>query len=211
MTTQELSTKDLELMLAQRKSAEKAELKKRQIEYVNQKEAFIKKTVVAFCDAASFLKELKTETINQGNDLHTKMYDIFNKEEKDHKSFSLISEDGMFKVEISTHDFQTFNEQSEVHLNSIKEIMEEKFASRNKGVYAILNDIMMKNKKGDYDETLVVKLNKHRDTVNDPKFNFALDELAKCFQTYNSATYVRVFQKNEANQWKAVNIQFSSL
>lgn len=206
-----MTTKELEQLLAKRKQAEKAELQKKQNEYQKNKEAFIRKTIVAFCEVADTLKELKVETIKKGNALHTEMYDVFGKEEKFQKSFSLISDDGMFKVEVSTHDFQTFNEQSEVHLNSIKEIMQDKFASRNKGVYAMLNEILMKNNKGDYDETLVVKLNKHRETVNDPKFNFALDELAKCFQTYNSATYVRAHQKNEANQWQNINIQFSSL
>lgn len=211
METKDLSTQELEQLLAKRKEAETAELRKKQKTYVDKKEAFIKKTITSFCEAAQFLKSLKSESITDGNTLHKEMYEVFNKAEKHQKSFSLISEDGIYKVEISTHDFQTFNEQSEVHLNSIKEIMEEKFAIRNKGVYAILNDIMMKNKKGDYDETLVVKLNKHRQTVNDERFNFALDELAKCFQTYNSATYVRAFKKNDANQWKAINIQFSSL
>lgn len=211
METKELTTAQLEQLLAKRKEAENAEMRKKQNEYQKNKEAFINKTIVAFCDVANTLKNLKVETIKKGNALHVEMYDVFNKEEKFQKSFSLISDDGMYKVEVSTHDFQTFNEQSEVHLNSIKEIMQDKFASRNKGVYAMLNEILMKNNKGDYDETLVVKLNKHRETVNDPKFNFALDELAKCFQTYNSATYVRAYQKNEANQWQNINIQFSAL
>jgi hypothetical protein len=79
-------------------------------------------------------------------------------------------------------------------------------------MYKIIDDILMKNNKGDYDERLVAKLRSHEDDINDPEFSKALDDLAKAYYTFDTATYVRGYVKNlDTNKWEQIPMQFSSL
>lgn len=209
--TKEFSVEELEQMLKDKKAAAQKELDAKKKKYTRSKEEYINLMVSAFAQAAHDLMQLKQDAIDKGSELHKQMYEIFEKEEKHQNQFSLESEDGMHKVVIERQNRQSFNEQAEVHINTIKDILKEKFAGRNKSMYGIIDGILMKNRKGDYDEKLVTKLNQHRDKVDDERFNEALDELAKCYQTYESSTYVRCYKKAEDNSWENINIQFSSL
>lgn len=212
MEQQNFTEEQLEQMLAKKKKEKRQARQQALRNYEAKKNKFIASICQAFVQVQSDLTEMKQEALSIGSDLHQEMYKVYEKPVKPQAQFTLEHEDGNLKVVIENQERQSFNEQAEVHINTIKDILREKFSARNKSMYEIIDAILMKNRKGDYDEKLVAKLNKHRDAVKDERFNEALDLLATCYQTYDSATYIRAYQKNsKTNSWENINIQFSSL
>lgn len=207
-----MSTAELEAYLEERKREEKSAQKQRERQYEKVKNGFVEASVKRFQELNRMLTDFKAETLLQGNNLHKQMYEIYQKEEKDLKSFSLTNESGTMKLELQRHERQGLDEHAEVAISEIKELLAEKFESRNKAMYAIIDDLLSTNAAGDYDPRLVSKLRKHEEAVNDPRFSQALDLLAKSYRPEGTSLYVRAYQRDDAKKpWKDVTLQFSAL
>ena len=207
-----LSASEIEQYLADKKKEERKEQNAKRKAYETKRDDFIKLSVATAQESAAQLKALKKDVIARGNALHEAMYEIFDKEHKDLKKFPLITEDGKLKLVIESVDRQQLNETAEVHIAAIKTVLSDKFAARNQVMYKIMNDILIKNNAGDYDEKLVAKLRKHELAIDDVRFSAALDGLAQAYYTTGTATYARFYEKNEDGKtWDHINIQFSSL
>lgn len=191
----------------ERKSKEQARRK-----YEKDKDAFVASFVSQAAQFHAELKQFKTAAIARGNELHDLLYEVFDKETKELKSFTITTEDKTMKVVVERAERHGFNETAEVAINEIKEVLRAKFEGRNKGMYEIIDSILMKNTKGDYDERLVAKLRRHEGTVDDKRFSDALDTLAAAYYTTQSGTYIRAYKLNEeTNKWEDIVLQFSAL
>lgn len=207
-----LSTSELEKLLADKRKEEQKLQDAKKREYEHRRDSFIHLCISQASALHDELRKFKRTCVETGNELHDLMYEVYQKEPKELKTFSLISSDGKYKVEIDRAERQNLDETAEVHIDAIKEVLREKFASRNKTMYNIINDILIKNNAGDYDERLVAKLRKHETDINDKRFSDALDGLAKSYYVSGTSTYARFYSKSEdTNAWQHINIQFSSL
>lgn len=207
-----MTAAELKALLAEKEKEERAEQERKQAAYNRHKDEFIKLMIVQAVAANEQLSTFKKEVVTRGNELHDLMFEVFAKEPKELNKFSLINTDGTFKVEIDRAAKQNLDETAEVHIATIKQVFKDKFEIRNKTWFNILETILMKNGKGDYDERLVAKLRKYEEDINDPRFSEALDGLAKAYYVSDTATYARFYRKNEeTNKWESINVQFSSL
>lgn len=208
----EYTVEQLEEMLKKKKQAQKSAQKSAQAQYENRKNAFVKRMVDLFHDYNKELTDLKKEVLTEGNALHDEMYKVYGKEPKELKQFTLFNEAKTLKLVIERQNKLQFDETAEVAINTIKDVLRSKFEGRNKSMYKIIDGILMKNNKGDYDERLVSKLRKYEEDVNDNEFSSALDLLAKSYNVVGSATYARAYTLNhETNKWLDITIQFSAL
>jgi arsenate reductase-like glutaredoxin family protein len=208
----EMTAEQLRELLAQKEQEETKARKEREKAYKKSRDEFVKLTVVSMMNISNEMALLKREVVERGNKLHSDMYEIFGKTEKELKSFSIITECGQFKITIERQDRMALDETAEVAVSTIKEVFREKFAKRSKTMFRVLEEILMKNKKGDYDERLVAKLRKHEDELQDPRFSEALDQLAKAYQVTSTATYVRAYKFNEkTNGWDDIPMQWSNM
>lgn len=208
----QLSAAELEQLLAEKKKEERAKQLKSENDYKKERDEFVQTTVALFVDMSIKLKELKTDVLDRANLLHKRMYEVFEKEEKPLKQFSLITECGNYKLVVECSERATLDETGEVAIETIKEVFKRKFENRNKSMYNIIETILMKNNKGDYDERLIHKLRKHEPDINDPDFTKALEQLSKAYRTQQSATYCRAYKLNLSNnKWEDIPMQFSSL
>lgn len=207
----QISLEELEAVLNQKRREEKNSLEKAQADYKKRRDNFVKATVASFCELSAALKQLKMKTLQRGHELHDEMYEVFDKETRPLKEFSLMTEDGSHKLVIQKQERQALDETAEVAIGTIKEVFKQKFEARNKSMYNILDGLLIKNQKGDYDERLVAKLRKYEADVDDKDFSRALDDLSKAYYTSGSSTYCRVFAKNhQTGKWQDVPMQFSS-
>ncbi len=208
----QLTTQELEAYLAARKKEEgKADMKKRR-QYQKEKDDFVFGMVERMTMINGLLTELKKEAIEQGRILHAKNFEIRGMKEKEQKQFSIHSEDGSCKLVIESSDKKGFNETAIVAIERLKQFFETKFRSRNKLLYDLLNELLMKNKQGDYDPMLVQKLRKKEAEVNDTEFSKALDELDQASYVTGSALYVRGFKLNPlTKKMEPINLSFASM
>ncbi len=207
-----LSIEQLKELMELKKNPEKVAQRKREKAYVKRRDTFIKLMSQQAMELSAQLKTLKSECLVRGNELHDLMYEVFEKEPKDMNDFSLITEDGQFKLTISRAAIVGLNETAKVHIETVQTVFREKFAKTNKAYWNMLETLLMRNDKGDYDPKMVVKLRKHADAINDPRFDAAIDGLAKATYEAGTSTYARFYRKAaDTNAWIAIPMQFSSL
>lgn len=208
-----MSTADLQAELNARKSAEKAEADKQLRQYEADRELFIQEMVLHFEELSSRLKALKKRAVETASDLQERSYTVLGRKRKDKEvdQFTLLSKDGKLKLVMDRQYRGEYDETGLVAIGTIREVMREKFEGRNKTLYIIVDSILMKNRKGDYDERLVSKLSKHEQDVNDPRFSEALAQLRRAYRTTTSQTYIRVYRQNEAGRWEDISVAFSAM
>ncbi len=208
----EFTEQELEAMLAEKKAAAKAKRNAEVSAYKKKLNDFIDLSIATAIPISEAMALLKKDVVVRGNELHDLMYEVYEREPKDLQKFSLVSDDGLRKVEIDRAPIHRLDETAEVHIATIKQVIYDKYAKVNKGFYAMVNDLLLKGNSEDYDPKMVVKLRKHSDTVNDIRFDNSLDGLSRA--TYQSGTsiYSRFYIKNEVtSKWELLPMQFSSI
>ncbi|URC13967.1 DUF3164 family protein [Flavobacterium sp. B183] len=203
-----LSADQLRELLKNKETEEKQQKEKIKKEYLNDKETFLNEVLNRFKDAKDILETLKKETIINSEMFNTQKYSVEGKSVKEAKSFELKNDN--VKIVVESQDRLSFNDQAVVHITAIKDIFREKFENRNKGFYNLLDGILMKNSKGDYDAKLLTKARRQVKDLGDESLIEEFDKLNDCLVVTGSAKYVRVYTR-EDNRWKDVSLNFSSL
>jgi len=207
----ELSKEELKAELDRRTELENKnkDLVRKQLEADN--DSFCEQTASKFLQLSKALKEVKDFTILEANNLYNRMYLINDKEPKEVKSFSRKNSDGTISVTVDYQEKFEFTAEASVHINSIKEIFKNKFSGRNKGLYNILDGLLIKSSNGDYDPKLLAKARRQVRELGDENLINEFDKLDDCQRVSGTSKYCRVKVKGPDGKWKDLNVQFSSL
>lgn len=205
----EMSASEIKEFLKQKEAAEQHLEEARKKAYTIDKENFLNEVSNRFKDAQDILSTLKNETIIHSENFNALKYELEGKSVREAKSFELKNDN--VKIVVENQDRFDFNDSAIVHINAIKDIFREKFENRNKGFYNLLDSILMKNSKGDYDAKLLTKARRQVKELGDETLMSEFDKLNDCLIVVGSAKYVRVYLKDDKNRWKDVSLSFSSL
>lgn len=198
--------------LENQEKEKKAEAVKQKKQREAEKNAFVTETIEQFVVANELLSKLKEETLKKAKELYECMFTDAGKEFKaDWKNFTLKSTDGKMKLVVERQERFEFTEEAVVHINAIKDLFRAKFEGRNKGFYDLLNSVLMRNAKGDYDAKLLTKARAQVNKLDDAQLSEEFNKLVECQRVTGSALYCRAYQLDENGKWKDVNVQFSSL
>jgi hypothetical protein len=205
----EMSASEIKAFLEKKQAEEKKLIESRKKAYETDKQNFLNDVLDKFKEVNSILTTLKNESIAHSENFNKLKYELEGKEMKEAKSFELKNEN--IKVVVETQERFDFNDQAIVHINAIKDIFREKFENRNKGFYNLLDGILMKNTKGEYDAKLLTKARKQVRELGDENLMNEFDKLNDCLMVVGSSKYIRVYTKDDKNRWKDVSLNFSSL
>lgn len=205
----EMSSKELMQLAKQKEAIEKEKEINRKKAMETDKENFLNEVLMRFSGARDILYTLKQESIIHAENFNKLKYEVEGKSMKDAKSFELKND--KVKIVVETQERFDFNDQAVVHINAIKDIFRAKFEGRNKGFYNLLDSILMKNSKGDYDAKLLTKARRQVKELGDEALIAEFDKLNDCLIVVGSAKYIRVYTRDEKNRWKDVSLNFSSL
>lgn len=208
----ELSEQELETLLAQKREEKKKALAAEKKQYAEDKDAFLLDTGTKFQELQEIMKGLKEEVISTSNELYERMYKIEGKAPKENnKSFTLKNSNDTIRVTVERQERFEFNDEAIVHINAIKDIFKEKFAKRNQGLYEILDGLLIKGSKGEYDPKLLAKARTQVRKLGDEALINEFDKLDDCQKVTGSALYCRLHIRNGNKRWEDVSLQFSSL
>lgn len=207
----DLPDEEIERIYQERIKGKEQKSKQLQADFKEQKNKFVVDTANQFQTAHELLLELKKQTIQQATDLYFKMFEMNGKQMKEQNTFSFKSDDGRFKIQVERQERFEFTEEAIVHITTIREIFRQKFQDRNKGFYNLLDGILMKNSKGDYDAKLLTKARRQVNELGDLTLISEFDKLVDCQRVVGSSLYCRAYALDELNKWKDINVQFSSL
>lgn len=205
----EMSASEIKAFLDKKQAEEKKQIESRKKAYETDKQNFLNEVLNKFKEVNSILTTLKNESIVHSENLNKLKYELEGKEMKEAKSFELKNEN--IKIVVETQERFDFNDEAIVHINAIKDIFREKFENRNKGFYNLLDGILMKNTKGEYDAKLLTKARKQVRELGDENLMNEFDKLNDCLMVVGSSKYIRVYTKDNKNRWKDVSLNFSSL
>ena len=206
-----LSTAGLEAELKRRKQAAAQQAKEVQLAFETDKDSFVRETLGCFEALHQAMSELKQETMKRAEILYKRMYALSGKTAPAVSSFTLNSRDGALKVVIERAERFEFTESAVVHIQAIKDIFREKFQERNKGFYTLLDSILMRGKKREYDPKLLSKARQQVKQLGDKALVEAFDRLEDCQRVVGSSKYCRVYRRDENGRWEDISLQFSSL
>ena len=200
---------ELKEYLKQKEAADQEKQIKRKKAYETDKENFLNEVATKFTEVKGILLSLKNDTISHSENFNTLKYELEDKAVKEAKSFELKNDN--VKIVVENQDKFDFNDTAIVHINAIKDIFRAKFEGRNKGFYNLLDSILMKNSKGEYDAKLLNKARRQAKELGDEALMNEFDKLNDCLVVVGTAKYVRVYTKDDKNRWKDVSLSFSSL
>ena len=207
----ELSKEQLKAELDRRTQLEEKNKDNARKELEADNDAFCEQTAAKFAQLSSDLKAVKDFTIVEANKLYNRMYLINDKEPREVKSFSRKSSDGNISVTVDYQEKFELTAEASVHINSIKKIFKDKFSGRNKGLYNILDGLLIKSSNGDYDPKLLAKARRQVRELGDENLIAEFDKLDDCQRVSGTSKYCRVKVKDSNGKWKDLNVQFSSL
>lgn len=205
----EYTAAELKEYLKQKEAADQEKQIKRKKAYETDKENFLNEVATKFTEVKGILLSLKNDTISHSENFNALKYELEDKAVKEAKSFELKNDN--VKIVVENQDKFDFNDNAIVHINAIKDIFRAKFEGRNKGFYNLLDSILMKNSKGDYDAKLLNKARRQAKELGDDTLMEEFDKLNDCLVVVGTAKYVRVYTKDDKNRWKDVSLNFSSL
>lgn len=206
-----LSFEELQAEMERRKKAQEKQQKEAAKNHEKAKNEFIETTVARFKEERQSLKELKYNTINRGTELYREMFAVHGKTPRDVSQFSIVNDDQNKKIVIEIQERFAFTEEAKVAIDQIKAFFKGKFASRSKMVYNLLDTLLMKNNKGDYDPKLLTKLRSQVKQIDNPELTAAFELLEDCQTVVGSSTYLRAYEKSDQGKWTDIVVQFSSL
>lgn len=204
-----MTAAEIKEFLKQKETAEQSQQIQRKKAYDIDKENFLNEVSTKFKEVQSILSDVKNDTISHSENFNKLKYELEGKAVKEAKSFELKNEN--VKIVVENQDKFDFNDNAIVHINAIKDIFREKFEARNKGFYNLLDSILMKNSKGEYDAKLLNKARRQAKELGDEALMLEFDKLNDCLVVVGTAKYVRVYIKDDKNRWKDVSLSFSSL
>ncbi|WP_413533678.1 DUF3164 family protein [Empedobacter brevis] len=206
----EMSVDELLALANQKQEAELKQAKQRKDAYFTDKNNFLNDVVTKYQEVQDILRGLKKEAVTHAENFNRLMYEIENKAVKDAKSFKLENE--CVRLVVEEKEFFSFTDEAIVHINSIRDIFRKKFEGRNKAFYNLLDGILMKNSKGEYDPKLLTKARKQVKEIGDEELISEFDKLTDCQKVVGSAKYIRVYTKDEeTKKWNDISLNFSSL
>lgn len=207
-----MSADDIKAALKKKQADEKAAKEAKRTAYDKLRDDYLSTTFGKMEELSAKLGEFKEDAVKLGLELHEKMYEAYGREKRDGlDNYTLTSADGMKKVVIERQYRCEYDETSTVAIETIRSVLREKFEGRNKAMYRIIDGILMRNAKGDYDERLVARLRKHEEEVADERFSEALAILAKAYRPTSSQTYIRAYRKNAAGKWEDITMNWSRM
>lgn len=209
----ELSSTELKQLLAEVEDEDKQEQERRKREYEQKRDQFIQEKVDYAKWLSDALAKFKQNIIKEAHQLHDEMLELFDAgKQEDMKQFSLISKDGQHKLTVEREAKVNLDESAEAGIQKIRNFMESTVKKRDRLLYSMLEELLIKNKKGEWDEKLISKLGKYEDQINNAEFSEGLDILRKSYREVDSSYYVRFYVKNtELNSWDNIPMQWSSL
>ncbi len=210
-TTTLTRKQELQAELDNLEKQEKQAAQKAKTEYITDKHSFLQHASSKFQTLHNEMAELKEYSIREANKLYARMYEVNDREPKDVKTFTIKDEKDSVKIEVSRQERFEFTEEATVHIQHIKEIFKIKFEQRNKGMYNLIDGLLMKASKKEYDPKLLSKARRQVRELGDSELIETFDKLEDCQRVVGSSLYCRLHIRDDKQKWQDVTLQFSAL
>jgi len=121
---------------------------------------------------------------------------------------TLLSFDGLRKVQVATGDFLTFGPELQIAKNLIDECLARWTEGGNDNIRAIVNDAFNVGKEGKIQVDAVLRL--RRLAITDDTWVRAMTAISDAIRTTHSKRYVRFYQREKHDgEWRQISLDLS--
>ncbi len=209
----QISSEQLEALLAEKKAAEVAERNEKRRNYECERNALVDALGGEALNVEYQLKELKAFAFANLSEFRNTMleYGDLKRGEKNKGSFSIQNE--TFRIEFSNHLIKAFDERAELAESKLREFMNGFLKKKaHKDVIAIISALLERNtKSGAYDINLINRLYAMKDKFNEPCWIEAIERFQEAYSPAGTTQYVRFFRKNAAGGWEPIAMNIASI
>ena len=215
MTNQieEMSTEQLEKLLAERKKSERLEAQKKKEQYERSRNVMIHHQVSAAIRLRDDLKAFKEQAFGTMLKFYEEML-AYGDVKKDGKgNFQLISDDQQYKIIFANQIKAGFDERAEMAEAKLKEFLNTTVKKRDLGLHGIIMGLLERNEvSGAFDIKLINRLVQMEDKFDDVNWKDAIRLFKESYQEQGTSSYIRFYERDNAQQsWTLINLNLASV
>lgn len=208
---EELTDEQLEEILKKRKEARAKKEERERKKYVTDRDNSIRYMMANATDLNEALTRFKQECHDRMEQAALKLEEYGEMRSNSKGGFSITSEDGNLRVTRRRDTIPSFDERSEKAIELIKEFLGDTVKKRDKDLYDILIDLLARNQNQDLEYSEVMKLLKHENTFDDPRWNEGLRLIKESYSNHLKGYAYEFKLKKPDGKWQTLPLNFSSL
>ncbi len=124
-------------------------------------------------------------------------------------NLSLVSYDGVFKVQIAIAERIVFDERLQIAKTQIDSCMKRWTKDSRSEIQVLINSAFDVDKQGNVNRERILGL--RRLAITDEKWKKAMDIISDSIQVSSTKSYIRVYKRDEAGEYKQIPLDFASL
>lgn len=208
----QLSTKDLEALLKEKKARDQAERKAARAAYEKERDYMITALCFEANEAWGVLRELKCTAMLRLKEFREKLIEYGNLKGGENNKGNFQIENEAFKIAFSSQVKKTFDERSITAENHLKNFLNGFIKKRDKRLHKFIMGLMERNSKtGDLDIDKINRLYAMENDFEDADWKEAIRLFKESYNPTKTTEYIRFYKRNENNGWDAIDLNFSSL
>jgi len=208
---EEMTSEEIEQMLAKRKEKERKEKLKLKQAYEDSRDQLVSRLVKQAKEVHELLSVFKDELHKEFDEHKEKLNQYGGIPGNSKGGFSLVHSSGLIKATRLRSTQPVWDERGEKALELLTDFLHTTVKKSNRKLFEILIEFIQKNKSGELEYAKVMNMLSHRDKWRDERWLKGLDLLEESFSTtFRSFTYA-FYTKGKDGKWEPININFSSL
>lgn len=211
-TVDQMTTKELEVYLAERKKEQIAEMNRKRAEYEKYVESntsrLVRKAIklntiltTFFANSTTILEEMR-EKLNE--------YGAIRSNSKG--GFTLKTDDGKYKVVYRYSTTCDWDERAVKAEELLKDFLFDVLKKRDKEMFEVILGLIEKNKEGKLELSRIQTLYAKESLFSDPRWVEAIRLFKESFQPVDSKMRLEFYKRSEvSNKWEPITLNISSL
>ncbi|KVV14832.1 DUF3164 family protein [Flavobacterium sp. TMP13] len=207
----ELTTAELEQMLANRKKAERAKEEKEKATYEKDRDQMVEKVLLTASALFRELGEFKTYCHIEMDKQAVKLSEYGKVRSNSKGGFSVTNSDDTMRITRRRDTEPVWDERSGKAVELIKEFLGDAIKKRDTKMHDILMSFLERNANGDLEYGRVMDLYKHEDKFDDPRWKEGLKLIKESFSNHLKGYGYEFKMKGADGKWQNLYLNFSSL
>lgn len=209
-TVEQLSTAELEAILARKKAAEKAKKEQARKAYESNRDSLINHLIAKARDVEAELKDFKKMVHKAMDEQAIALGEYGGIRSNSKGGFSITSGCGNYRVTRRLDTVPQWDERGEKAISLIKDFLTDTVKKRDKKLFGILISFLERNKSGDLEYAKVYMLLQHEDKYNDPRWVEGLSLLKESYHLMLKGFAYELKVKDGFGKWQTLNLNFSA-
>lgn len=210
-TVDQMSTEELEALLAQKKQGEQAALQKEKEQYEIDRNKAVNSLSKVAEEVSGILENFNREAREMMEEQKMALEKYGKIRANSKGGFQLVSADGQYKVVYQYKSISSYDERADKAEALLKDFLNDIIKKKDKDMHEIIMSLLERNGKGQLEYSRVQTIYKHENKYSDPRWVEAIKLFKESFTVTDSKMQIYFHKKNENGAYELINLNFSSL